>query len=245
MKDQRAALYPEIRFGGFSDIDFSVIFYNRVHSLVQPQHVVLDFGCGRGVLQNDPSTYRRDIQNLKGKVKKVIGADVDEDAHDNPYIDEFFLLKDATIPLPTDSVDLCICRSVVEHLENPSDFFAEMSRVLKPGGYLCLVTPNKYSYFGVASRLIPNRLHSKVLGRIMNSFREDKDVFPTYYRCNSIWKMRKDLAEYNFSDNLVYGYDAEPQYLSFSGLLYRLGVLHQKAAPRIIKTMIFAFAKRD
>ena len=130
-------------------------------------------------------------------------------------------------------------------MENPVTFFAEMSRVIKPGGHICLITPNKYSYFGLASRAIPDRLHSKVLGKIMSSFREDEDVFPTYYRCNSIWKMKKYLTENNFSDKVVYGYDPEPQYLSFSKFFYWLGVLHQKIAPKVIKPTIFAFAKRD
>ena len=245
MKDLRSTLYPEVNFGGFSDIDFSVIFFNRVRSLLLPEHTVLDYGCGRGVLQSDPCSYRRDIQILQGSVHKVIGADVDEEAKSNPYIDEFHLLETEKIPLPSRSVDLCICRSVIEHMENPTNFFAEMSRVIKPGGYICLVTPNKYSYFGIASRMIPDRFHAWLLKKIMKSFREDHDVFPTFYNCNSIWKMRKDLSSNDFSNNLVYGYDGEPQYFSFSRILYQLGVLHQKAAPRSMKTIIFAFAKRD
>ena len=90
MPNQIPSFYPESKFGGFSDIDFSITFYNRVRSLLKPEHTVLDYGCGRGVLKEDPCTYRQEIQNLKGTVTKVIGVDVDPAAATNPYLDKFF-----------------------------------------------------------------------------------------------------------------------------------------------------------
>ena len=245
MLDNRKTLYPETSFGEFSDIDFAVTFFNRVNALIDPTSIVLDFGCGRGVHENDPSKYRRDIQILKGKVQRVIGVDVDEEASSNPYIDEFHLLASTSLPLEDASVDICISRSVVEHLEDPAAFFEEMKRVIRPGGYLCIVTPNKRSYFGIASRLIPNSIHSTVLKRVMpSSFRDDEDVFPTLYRCNTINEMKKILTQNEFAEHVVYGYEGEPQYLSFSSLAYRIGILHQKVAPHFIKPVMFVFAKR-
>jgi hypothetical protein len=41
--------YPESRFGGFSDIDATITFYDRINSLIQKSDTVLDIGCGRGV----------------------------------------------------------------------------------------------------------------------------------------------------------------------------------------------------
>jgi SAM-dependent methyltransferase len=38
--------------------------------------------------------------------------------------------------------DILIAKHVVEHLRHPDQAVAEMSRVLKPGGLLLLVTPN-------------------------------------------------------------------------------------------------------
>jgi hypothetical protein len=42
---------------------------------------------------------------------------------------------------------------------------------------------------------------------------------------------------------VVYGYEAEPSYLSFSKIAYSLGVLHQKFAPQFMKPCIFAFGR--
>jgi len=46
--------YPERRFGGFTHVDGTVVFYTRVNSLLDRSTVVLDMGCGRGVAAEDP-----------------------------------------------------------------------------------------------------------------------------------------------------------------------------------------------
>src|SRR5687767_7615379 len=47
-RDPKLDYYPESRFGDFSDIDQLVVFYTRVHALLQPSYTVLEIGCGRG-----------------------------------------------------------------------------------------------------------------------------------------------------------------------------------------------------
>lgn len=46
--DNKERFYPEARFGGFTDIDGTIAFFNRVNSLIETSSVVLDVGCGRG-----------------------------------------------------------------------------------------------------------------------------------------------------------------------------------------------------
>lgn len=62
--------YPESKFGDFTDIDGTIAFYIRVNSLIKPSSAVLDFGCGRGQYAEDPVVIRREIQVLKGKLRK-------------------------------------------------------------------------------------------------------------------------------------------------------------------------------
>jgi hypothetical protein len=45
-------------------------------------------------------------------------------------------------------------------------------------------------------------------------------------------------------ESYVYGHEAEPSYLLFSGFFYYLGVLHQRFAPNIIKVTLFAFGRK-
>lgn len=59
--------FPEIAAGGFSRVDGTVQFWQRVRALVRPESVVLDFGAGRGASQSEDSVeYRRNILSLKG-----------------------------------------------------------------------------------------------------------------------------------------------------------------------------------
>jgi len=199
--------YPERRFGGFTHVDGTVAFYTRVNSLLDRSTVVLDLGCGRGVAAEDPVPLRRELQVLRGKCARVLGADVDPAAADNPNIDEFHLIADGRVPVPDATIGLCLADFVVEHVQDVDGFFSEAARVLEPDGYLCIRTPNTMSYMGVASRLVPTRLHARVLGRVQAD-RKEEDIFPTVYRCNTARKLRAALERHGF-DAVVQTHEPE------------------------------------
>ncbi len=58
-----------------------------------------------------------------------------------------------SIPLPSDTVDVVIATDVVEHLVSPAVFMSEMYRVLKPGGYAMIDTPNLASWHNIFALL--------------------------------------------------------------------------------------------
>ena len=234
--------YPECRFGGFTDIDGTIIFYTRVKALLDASSVVLDLGCGRGAYgeASDPTTARARV--LKGHCQRVIGVDVDAGARENPFLDDFHLIEGTDLPLPDDSIDLCVCVDVLEHVEDPDALFSELQRVLKDGGHLCIRTTNSWSYVALISRLVPNRHHARVLAFVERNGRKPQDIFPTRYRCNNLFRLRSALTRYGF-DHVVKGYEAEPSYLSFSRFAYFLGVLHQRFAPGFLRVALFAFAR--
>jgi SAM-dependent methyltransferase len=234
--------YPESRFGGFTDIDGTIAFYNRVVSLLESSFVVLDVGCGRREYEESSVPFSRDLRILKGKVAKVIGIDVDKGAQDNPFLDEFRLIQDGAWPIEDNSIDLIVCDFVVEHVNDPDLFFFSIHRVLNKGGLVCIRTSNRWSYFALFSILIPNKYHSKILTSVQEGRKVD-DIFPAVYKCNSVWRIRNLMKKYGF-DYVVYGYEAEPSYLAFSRIAYYLGVLHQRFAPGILSPAIFAFGKK-
>lgn len=234
--------YPESRFGGFTDVDGTITFYNHVHSSITPDSIVLDVGCGRGQYGEDPVAVRKERRILKGKAGHVIGIDVDEAGKTNPFLNEFRPIIGDRWPVAAGSIDICVSDWVLEHLENPSLLFSESARVLKPGGYLFVRTANANSYVGIISRLVPNRLHASVLQRAQER-RKEEDVFPTAYRCNTKRKIRTALDQHGF-DHCVYEFESEPYYLSCSRPLYYLGVLHQRFALKAMRAAIFAFAQK-
>ena len=237
--------YPESLFGGFSDIDGTIVFYNRINALIEPKFIVLDVGCGRGAgIQDDLVDYRRRLRNLKGKCSKVIGIDVDVNGKSNPGIDEFYhLVEEATWPIADESIDLIVSDFVLEHVNQPQDFLNECKRVLKKNGYLCMRTTNRIGYVGLLSSVVPNYRHASIL-RFAQKHRKTMDVFPTAYKANTCFKIRKYLRNMNFTA-VVYGYDAEPAYLRFSKVAYFLGKYIHHITPSFLKNCLFVFARKN
>lgn len=235
--------FPESSFGGFTDQDGAIIFFSRLNALLKTSDTVVDVGCGRGAVQIDPCDFRRDLRILKGKVAKVIGLDVDAAGTENPFIDEFRLIEEKRWPLEDAACDLVLADYVLEHLEHPSDFFEEVHRILKPGGYFCFRTSNKWNYISLAARMIPNRLHSAVVTKVQSG-REEQDTFPTYFRCNSPGRLRRQLNKIGFQ-SAVYGFETDPRYLEFSRIAYWLGAMHQKFAPKFLKACLFGFCQKN
>jgi SAM-dependent methyltransferase len=237
--DFKKQFFPESKFGGFSNVDGTIVFYNRVNALLDPSDIVVDIGCGRGAYGEDPIPFRRALRILKGKCEKVIGIDLDPNASQNPHIDVFRLITGEHWPVERESANLCLADNVLEHVNEPEHFFSECRRILKPGGYLCIRTPNVLSYFGLFSKLVPNRGHVRTLQKVKEQVVE-QDVFPTRYRCNTIGALRRILEKYGF-EHYVYGYEAEPAYLSFSRLFYAAGVLFARFTPNLFRVGIHAF----
>jgi SAM-dependent methyltransferase len=241
--DPKLRHYPEARFGGFSDVDQMVLFYTRVRALLQPSFTVLDIGCGRGRhADGQRPAIQRQLRSFDGLCRLVIGIDLDPAARANPLVDEFRLITpEKPWPLADASVDLAISDYMLEHVEDPDAFFAECRRVIRPGGYLCMRTTNAMSYFGLAARLIPNRVHARIVQRTYVQHRQA--TASAFYRCNTVGAIRRALDRHGF-DHCVYGYQSDPAHFGFSRVLYTLGVLHQRYAPRWIRTSIFVFAQR-
>ena len=120
--DYKQIYYPESRFGGFTNLDGTIAFYTRINALIDPSYTVLDIGCGRGSYGEDPVKLRRDLHILRGKGKKIIGIDLDENAKVNPYLDEFQLIKNNHWPVENSSVDLGVADFVLEHVGDPDSF---------------------------------------------------------------------------------------------------------------------------
>jgi SAM-dependent methyltransferase len=241
--DPKLRYYPESRFGGFSDVDQLVTFYTRVRALIEPDFTVLDAGCGRGRHAEDQAPARRKLSNLQGACARLIGIDVDPAARQNPFVDEFRLIDaDRVWPVSDSSVDLIVSDYVLEHVVDPELFFSECRRTIRPSGYLCMRTTNAFSYYGLAAKLTSTRLHVS-LQRLHANPREGRDIFPTLYRCNTTWGLRRMLDRHGFR-HCVYGFQSDPAHFAFSRTLYALGFAHQRYAPGVVKPAIFVFAQR-
>jgi SAM-dependent methyltransferase len=243
MKDLLERHYPESKFGGYSRVNGTLAFHTRVKALATPEMTVLDVGCGRGAaadrLEKCPWEQCR---VLKGHCRKVIGIDVSEAGFENPLLDEFRRIESDRWPVETASIDLLVSDAVLEHIPDPNVFFSECSRVVKPGGFICFRTPNRWSYIALAATLVPNRMHADVVNLVQPG-RQAKDVFPTYYRANSIRALKRLMKAHHF-EGCVYRHIAEPNYLGFSRWSYAFGVYLHRWLPSPLWPVLFVFARR-
>jgi SAM-dependent methyltransferase len=88
------------------------------------------------------------------------------------------------LPYAGDSFDLVSANVVVEHLRYPEIAFAEIFRVLRPGGVFVFRTPSARSYFVRIARRLPQPLKMWLASRVIER-RKVEDIYPTYYRANS------------------------------------------------------------
>ncbi len=235
--------YPEVDFGGYSRVDGTVAFYSRINALLTPKTRLLDIGCGRGSGKHDSCEWRRSLQCFKGRVAHVTGIDPDPAAAANPDLDEFHLIEpERPWPLEDGSINLAVSDFVLEHLEHPDRFFSECHRILAPGGQVCLRTPNKYFYISLIASLIPNRFHAALTSRVQKE-REDEDVFPTFYRCNTRRSIVRIMKKAGF-DVTVVRHEAEPAYLHFSNLAYRIGALAHRLMPPPLASTLLIYARK-
>jgi len=242
-KSLREIYYPESEFGGFTRVNGTIAFHARVRALVEPHMTVLDVGCGRGaVADRMKENPWEQVRVLKGLCRKVIGIDVSAAGRENPLIDEFRQIESDRWPVETASIDLLVSDAVLEHIADPDVFFSECSRVVKPGGYLCIRTPNRWSYVSLIATIVPNRYHGKVVEMVQPG-REAKDVFPTYYRANTIRAVRRLLKSHHF-EGCVYRHIAEPSHLGFSRWAYAFGVYLHRWLPSPMWPVLFVFARR-
>ena len=107
-------------------LDFAakLAYRNRINGLIrngmEREHSILDFGCGSGLFL--------DFLRTSG-YRNVFGYDAFVDSYSNPSI----LAK---------TFDVVTSQDVVEHFDNPREFFNIAAQCISPGGMLAVGTPN-------------------------------------------------------------------------------------------------------
>ena len=141
----------------------------------------LDLGCGHQIL---PQWRAEQEKRLVERCRSVVGIDADR-----PSLSKHRSIKlrvagnIGRLPWRDESFTLVTANMVVEHLDAPGAQFAEIARVLKPGGVFIMHTPNRRGYSTIAARLIPERIKKRLVYLLEQ--REAADVFRTFYRANT------------------------------------------------------------
>jgi ubiquinone/menaquinone biosynthesis C-methylase UbiE len=193
------------------------LYSDLIRRYLRPGTRLLDAGCGR---------YLRFCREF-AREAHVVGIDLEETFDCDNTSAPFAVRGDiGALPFPDESFDMVISRSVVEHLVDPPRVFGEFCRVLKPGGVVVIITPNRYDYVSIIAALTPYRVHQMLVSRIFRVPKED--VFPTLYRANTMAAMRRAMSAAGLVESEMETVNHYPAYLMFSPVLFRLGVLYER-----------------
>lgn len=199
-----------------SDFWDDSLFRREIRTFLDPAATVLDLGAGSGFVPQ---------MNFRGEVRKVCGVDPDAAVLRNPYLDEARVAGGEAIPYPDETFDLVFADNVLEHLPDPPRVFAEVARVLVPGGFFLAKTPNFLHYIALIARCSPHGFHEWV--RRLRGVGEE-NTFPTLYRANSRRQIARAAAAAGLNVRSIAVHEGRPEYLRLYAPTYLAGLAYER-----------------
>jgi len=189
---------------------------------LRPHFTLLEAGCGR---------QAEVLAKFRGRARRLIGVDPVEFTLDQG-LDEIELQRGdiANTGLASGSVDLVISRALMEHLPSPRPAFAEIQRVLKPGGHYVYLVPNLGDYGSLAALFTPNGLHPAIVKFVEG--RELHDTFPAYFRCSTKGSIQKFCDSTGLELVKCEYLGQYPAYFQFNAFLFWLATGYEKLISR-------------
>ncbi|PJI89785.1 class I SAM-dependent methyltransferase [Sphingomonas koreensis] len=192
------------------------LFRERILARLKPNSVVLDLGAGAGIVAE---------MDFRGQAARICGVDLDPRVIDNPMLDEGKVADGGSIPYPDASFDLVFSDNVVEHLDMPEQVFAEVRRVLKPGGLFLFKTPNRTHYMPLIARMTPHKFHQFINRK---RGRQETDTFPTRYRANTLGDARNVARAAGFDVIGIERIEGRPEYMRITPPTYLAGFIYER-----------------
>ena len=179
--------------------------------------VVVDLGGGRTWHFGDE--YRRNPRF------KLIGVDIDaSELALNPMLDEAITADVCkTLGVPDETVDLVLCRAVVEHLHDTSAFLENVKRALRPGGRAAFVFANKWSPPMILNRMLPEKLAGRLLLALVPGTAGYGGFRAFYDKC-TFTAFRRELQRLGFEVEYEYASYYSSSYFQFFWPLHVLSI---------------------
>lgn len=194
---------------------------------------ILDAGCGHG-------NYV--IDELKDRIGNTVGIDADPSCTaKNVCLDEIVYGRLEQLPFADLSFDAVISLWVLEHLEEPDKTFAEIHRVLKPGGFFAFVTPNRHAAIVAVRRVMKPSFAKRLVKRLYG--RDDQDTFDVHYRANTIGRLSEVARKVGFSVTSL-NENADPSYTSFGAVTYAVSAMSARMNSRLARPHIIGILEK-
>lgn len=176
----------------------------------------LDLGCGHNLL---PPWRKEQECSLISCVEEVVGLDYDYGSLiKHKTINKKIRGNISYLPFKDNYFDIVTSNMVFEHLKEPVVQLEEIFRILKPGGTLLFHTPNSLSYTTFLAKLIPESIKDKIIYLLQN--RKEEDVFPAFYKINSISNIKNHAQESGFEVDKIKLITSSAQFVMIPPLVF-------------------------
>jgi ubiquinone/menaquinone biosynthesis C-methylase UbiE len=175
------------------------LFSNSLSSVKLESIRWLDLGCGETIIPAwiPKERYHKYKSITRSSKVLLFGIDYElKHLSNNSDIQEKINADIMHLPFKSNSFRLVSANMVVEHLKNPDFMFNEIRRILCNEGHFIFITPWKYNFISIASAITPQWVKDKAIYYLVG--RKTKDIFPTYYRVNTVRTIRTYASKHGF-----------------------------------------------
>lgn len=199
-------------------------YYNREHGWIDGTtefHAMCRdaIPAGASILEIGAGPTNRTTEMLASH-GRVTGLDVDPDVKHNRFLQRAEVYDGSGFPFADATFDACVSDYVLEHVPNVREHFAEVHRVLKPGGCWTVRTPNRFHYVTMVASLTPHWFHRLVANRLRANPEDAHDPYPTVYAANSRGAITSLATSSGFVVEELRMIEKEPSYGMASPLLF-------------------------
>lgn len=212
----------------FGPFDSNVQFVERT-GVLSRQAKILEVGSGKGRLLNHFFKQGYDIRGVELNreyiaASRALFGELPVSAVDSEQL-----------PAADKSLDIVMSFDVFEHLPDTDSHLREVNRVLKPGGYYLLQTPNKWT----------NAAFETFRWRSLTAWKEQ------HCSLHSFWELRRRCERHGFRVefydiplvNDFFRFKVEAYFGRFGRLL--LKVINPDAFPLPLRTNFFITARKE
>ena len=200
--------------------------HDRIHRLAasllatrNATGTLVDAGCGTGDL----------FRATRGRFSRCLGLDAVHYPELPPDVIFHQVNLDERLPLADATADATAAVETIEHLENPRAFARELARIVRPGGWVAVSTPNQLSLLSLLTLAIKGRF---------SAFQDSE--YPAHLTALLEVDLRRILAEAGLRDIRV-AYTRRGR-MPFTGLHYPAALA--SLAPRWLSDNVVAAGRR-
>lgn len=200
----------------------------ELSGVVRPDAEMLEIGSGTGSL----------LQRLLGQGHRIRGVEINRKLiaesrrwHGDLPIQ---LVEGVRLPFPDASFDIVLSFDVFEHIADSDGHLAEVRRVLRPGGYYLMQTPNKWA----------NVVFETIRWRSFTRFRED------HCSLHTLRQLRARLRRHGFTADVfdvpvvnAFFRDKVRRHLGAAGVL-AVSLLNPDRLPLWLRTNLYVRARK-